>query len=84
MDNLAGRHIAVQDVCIWFHYDHLPAGLLPVSKLCHDLAEEILDYIPDDPQLTIGLQHLLAAKDCFVRAKRKSIDGGPTYTPLHD
>lgn len=78
MKKLDGRHPAIQDVCMWFHYDHLPPGLYEVSKHCHDLAELILENVPDDPQLTIGLQHLLVAKDAFVRAKRKSIDGGPT------
>lgn len=84
MQNLEGRHPAIQDVCIWFHYDHLPPGLFEVSKKFHDLAEELLYAIPDDAQLTHSLQHLLTAKDCAVRAMRKSLDGGPKYTPLHD
>jgi hypothetical protein len=84
MDNLDSRHPAIQDVAMWFHYDHLPPKLYDVSKKVHDLAEEMIDAIPDDAQLTIGLQHLLTAKDCFVRAIRKSIDGGPKYTPLHE
>lgn len=83
--NLEGRHPAIQEVGVWFHYDHLPPGLYDVSKHCHDLAELMLTNIKtDDPQLTHGLNLLLQAKDCFVRAKRKSIDGGPRYTPLHD
>lgn len=83
MDNTDGRHPAVADVAMWFHYDHLPPGLFEISKKVHDLAEEMIDAIPDDAQLTIGLQHLLIAKDAFVRAFRKSLDGGPSYTPLH-
>lgn len=83
MRNLAGRHPAIQDVCVWFHYEHLPEHLYETSKRFHDLAEELLDTIPDDAQLTHSLNHLLIAKDCAVRAMRKSLDGGPTYTPLH-
>ena len=81
--NTEGRHQSIKDVCIWFHYDHLPPGLYEVSKHCHDLAELMLENIPDDAQLTVGLQHLLVAKDAFVRAMRKSIDEGPVFTPLH-
>lgn len=84
MRNLDGRHPAIRDVCVWFHYDHLPEGLYEISKKFHDLAEELLVNIPDDAQLTHSLNHLLIAKDAAVRAKRKSIDGGPKYTPLHD
>lgn len=78
MTNL-NRHPAVLEIFKWFHYKHLPSGLFEVSKHCHDLAELMLENIPkDDPQLTRGLQHLLEAKDCFVRAKRAEIDGGPS------
>lgn len=84
MQNLRGRHPAIQDLCVWFHYDHLPEGLFEVSKEFHDLAEKLLDMIPDDAQLTRSLDHLLLAKDAAVRAMRKSIDGGPKYAPLHD
>lgn len=71
MDSLTGRHPAVQDVAQWFHYEHLPVEIQGVSALCHDLAEDVIAAIPDDPQLTIGLQHLLIAKDAFVRAYAK-------------
>lgn len=71
MQSLEGRHPAVQDVAQWFHYEHLPAELQGVSALCHNLAKDVIDAIQDDPQLTIGLQHLLIAKDAFVRAYAK-------------
>jgi hypothetical protein len=60
-------HPAVADVLGHFAYDHLPVHLQVVSKpiceLAHQMAAEL-----DGPQLTIGLQDLLRAKDAFVRA----------------
>jgi hypothetical protein len=72
MQDLNGRHPVVQDVAQWFHYEHLPEELQVVSKLCHDLAGNIIEKLPDSPQLTIGLQHLLIAKDAFVRGYLKT------------
>lgn len=65
-----GRHRAVQDVTRWFDYRHLPAGLpRKVSHRVAELACTMLDAIDvDDPELTRGLSHLLAAKDSLVRA----------------
>lgn len=79
MQDLNGRHPSVQEVAQWFHYDHLPESLQLVSKACHDLAEDMIEKLPDSPQLTIGLQHLLIAKDAFVRGYLKTSGVG---TPL--
>ncbi len=68
------RHPSVREVCRWFHYDHLPPGLFEVSKDVHDLVELLLVKLEDGPQLTKGLQHLLEAKDCFVRQAREDSD----------
>lgn len=72
--NVDGRHPSVKEVARWFHYDHLPPGLFEVSKHCHDLVELLLANLDDGPQLTKGLQHLLEAKDCFVRQAREDSD----------
>jgi hypothetical protein len=54
----------------YFAYDHLPAHLQPVSKVFADAAEQLLELVPaDNDQLTLGLQKLIEAKDCFVRAR---------------
>lgn len=56
------------DVARFFEYEHLPEHLKAVSKPCAELAQAMLDAVPDCPQLTRGLTRLLEAKDCFVRA----------------
>ncbi|WP_372672576.1 hypothetical protein [Amycolatopsis kentuckyensis] len=68
MQNLKGRHAAVVDVARYFEYEHLPNRLREVSKAVHDLAQEMIDTLPDCPMLTRGLNTLLGAKDEFVRA----------------
>jgi len=67
--DVSGRHPGVQAVLRYFEHDHLRAGpLRATSGACARLAEDMVDILPDTPQLTIGLQKLLEAKDCFVRA----------------
>lgn len=68
MRNLDGRHPGVTGMARYFAYDHLPAHLQEVSKPCHDLAEQMIDLLPDGAELTAGLRKLLEAKDCLVRA----------------
>ena len=52
----------------FFAYDHLPPALAAVSQEFHDLAVEIVDRIPMNPERTVALRKLLEAKDCAVRA----------------
>jgi hypothetical protein len=64
-----GRHPSTQQIARWFDWEHLPAGLArDASMSCSRLAGRMLGYLPDSPELTAGLRHLLEAKDCFVRA----------------
>jgi hypothetical protein len=65
----AGRHPSTQHFAPLFEYAHLPEGKLRVlSSHCAALAEMMVDRLPDGPELSAGLRHLLEAKDCFVRA----------------
>lgn len=66
--NLIGRHPGTVSLAKYFDYAHLPDDLQAVSKPCHDLAEQMIDALPDGTELTAGLRKLLEAKDCFVRA----------------
>lgn len=68
MKDLAGRHSGTVAVARHFSFGHLPPHLKVVSEHCHDLAEHMIDNLPDGPELTAGLRKLLEAKDCFVRA----------------
>jgi len=52
----------------YFEYAHLPAHLQAVSKLFGELAKQIEDTLPANPEKTTALRKLLEAKDCAVRA----------------
>jgi len=53
----------------FFGYEHLPENLQEISKPFGDLANEMTNILPLNPELSAGLRKLLEAKDCFVRAK---------------
>jgi hypothetical protein len=64
----AARHPATAGLLRYFEYAHLPEKLQRVSAPVDVLARELVDTLPDGPELTTGLRKLLEAKDCFVRA----------------
>ena len=53
----------------FFAYAHLPEHLQKVSKPFGDLAQEIVDTLPRNPERTVALRKLLEAKDAAVRAQ---------------
>lgn len=59
----SGRHFAPL-----FAYAHLPEHLCRTSRAVAELAQDMVDTLPDGPELAAGLRKLLEAKDCFVRA----------------
>lgn len=67
MYNIEDRHPSVGQIMRFFAWDHLPSHLGSISRECADLAVAMLEQLPDDPELVIGLRKLLEAKDCFVR-----------------
>lgn len=69
-----GRHPATQQIARWFTFDHLKESLRPPSFACAELAQEMIDTLPDGPELSAGLRKLLEAKDCFVRAAITATD----------
>lgn len=52
----------------FFNYEHLNEPLKSVSKKFGDLAKEMNEYLPENPEKTVMLRKLLEAKDCAVRA----------------
>lgn len=70
--DLTDRHPATVEIMEFFAYDHLPAYLRPVSRLTAKLAEDMVERLPDGPELTFGLRQLLLAKDAFVRQAVKA------------
>lgn len=53
----------------YFAYSHLPAHLQAVSKPFCDLAQNIVDTLPQNPERTVALRKLLEAKDCAVSSQ---------------
>ncbi len=53
----------------FFAYEHLPPHLQEISKPFGDLARQIEETLPRNPERTVALRKLLEAKDCAVRAK---------------
>ncbi len=53
----------------FFVYEHLPEHLQEVSRPFGELAREIVDTLPRNPERTVALRKLLESKDAAVRAK---------------
>jgi hypothetical protein len=53
----------------FFSYTHLPERLQKISKPFCELAQNMVDTLPSNPERTVGLRKLLEAKDCAVRAE---------------
>lgn len=58
----------MEHILQFFTYAHLPAHLQAVSKPFGDLAQQIVDTLPRNPERTVALRKLLEAKDAAVRA----------------
>lgn len=52
----------------YFEYEHLPPHLQLVSRPFGDLAVEIVQKLPRNPERTVALRKLLESKDAAVRA----------------
>jgi len=55
------------DIIKYFKYAHLPVHLQTVSKPFCELADFIVNNLPDCAERTVALRKLLEAKDCAVR-----------------
>jgi hypothetical protein len=60
----------------FFAHSHLPSHLQAVSRPFGDMAQHMVDLLPDTPERTAGLRKLLEAKDCAVRALLFKDGGG--------
>lgn len=52
-----------------FAYSHLPEVLQEISAPIGELAKMMVETLPENEELEVGLRKLLEAKDCFVRAR---------------
>lgn len=57
-----------EQIMQFFAYEHLPAHLQAVSKPFGELAQQIVERLPRNPERTVALRKLLEAKDAAVRA----------------
>jgi hypothetical protein len=60
--------IGAEPLLQFFVFAHLRADLQPVSQAFAELAHEIANTLPRNPERTVALRKLLEAKDCAVRA----------------
>lgn len=60
--------VTADHILRYFHYAHLPASLQARSKPFCDLARQIINTTPRNPERTVALRKLLESKDAAVRA----------------
>lgn len=66
-DRHAGRHPSVTGILRFMEFEHLgKPEIRAVSEKFARLADELLDALPDDPELATALRKLREAKDCAV------------------
>lgn len=58
-----------EQIMQFFTYSHLPPHLQEISRPFGELAQQIVDVLPKNPERTVALRKLLEAKDAAVRAK---------------
>lgn len=59
----------IDHILQFFGYAHLPPHLAEVSRPFAELAGQIIQTLPRNPERTVALRKLLEAKDAAVRAK---------------
>lgn len=67
-DEFTEAEIAADHVLRYFHYEHLPPKLRIISQPFCQLARQIIDTLPRNPERTVALRKLLESKDAAVRA----------------
>lgn len=69
MLNVEDRHPGTRHLAKLFEFEHLPEHLREISQPCAELAQQMIDSLPDGAELSAGLRKLREAKDCFVSAR---------------
>ncbi|HAS16412.1 MAG TPA: hypothetical protein DCR39_00545 [Nitrospiraceae bacterium] len=67
--NPASKHL--YPIYKHFFYGDLPESSQVIGRLIADLADIMMDELPDGPEKAEGFRKLLEAKDCFIRAGLK-------------
>ncbi|MEM7621478.1 MAG: hypothetical protein AAF228_13710 [Pseudomonadota bacterium] len=66
-----------ESILQFFEYGHLPEHLQKISKPFCDMAHDIVQNIPRNPERTVALRKMLEAKDAAVRAQIFKIERNP-------
>lgn len=70
--------MAIDRMLQFFQYAHLPPDLQAASKPFCLLAQDLVRDLPQNPERTVMLRHLLEAKDAAVRSLIYKDDGSTT------
>jgi len=62
----------------FFRHSHLPLKLQATAVSFEDLAQELDDTLPENPEKTTAIRRLLEAKDCAIRALLFEQEDKPT------
>ena len=62
------RGHAMRSFMQFFQYGHLPPYLQTVARPFHELAIDMLNTLPANPESTVAMRKLMEAKDCAIRA----------------
>lgn len=71
----ASRHPATLQHLTDLESGHLSPPLRDIAAPIEALAHQLVDQLPDGPRLTVGLGHLVYAKDTLVRARLADLRG---------
>jgi len=71
----------VDPILQFFDWQHLPPHLAAVSEPFGKLAQQIVVYLPRNPERTVALRLLLQSKDAAVRAAiyREQVSSSETF-----
>lgn len=58
----------MEEILKYFAWEHLPPKLQAVSRPFGELAKQVADKAPQNPETAVALRKLLEAKDAAVRA----------------
>ena len=63
----SNRHPSITGILRFLEFDHLTnAQLRGVSFMFANIAVQLCDTLPDDPELAVALRKIREAKDCAV------------------
>lgn len=61
--------VPIDPIMQFFAFEHLPTHLQEISKPFGELAANLVEILPRNPERTVALRKLLESKDAAVRAK---------------